>query len=338
MSETRTPRPKRMIFNDISFIVIARNESLAVGRCLDSIVSMPLEDCEVICVDSDSTDSTMEVMKAYRARIQNLIIIQCSGNLNAAIARNAGTKYITKQYVFFVDGDVELCPDFLQDSLQRMQADEIDAATGNLDEIVYSEGYEQIIKPKSHRRYYTKAREISHSGGTFIARRQLVEEIGEWNTRMVINEDYDYALRIARRGRMMALPTTMGIHHTLADHERSWPSFRKGYPMIFGMLIRKNWDRPDLLKGIMHNYRVGFAWWGLLFLATLSALLLGVSPWPVFAVFGLLVVLDIVWGVIRKTKLNSLLFTHYLDIPLIVLGVFVDLRRKKTPTEIKRIA
>ena len=168
-------------------------------------------------------------------------------------------------------------------------------------------------------------------------RRQLVEEVGEWDVRMVRNQDFDYTLRVARQGRMMALPVTMGIHHTLAYHARSWLFFRKGYPMIFGLLIRKNWDRPDLLKGIVQNYRIGFLWWGLLFLSSISALLLGVTPWPIFACFGLLALLDIVCGIIRKKKLNTLLFTHYLDIPLIVLGVFVDLRREKKPTETKRI-
>ena len=125
---------------DTSFVVIARNESLAVGKCLNSIASMPLEDCEVICVDSASTDRTLEVMRSYMGNINNLKIVRCSGNVNAAIARNAGIEHATKKYIFFVDGDIELCPDFLQDSLQRMQTHEIDAATGNLDEIIYSKG------------------------------------------------------------------------------------------------------------------------------------------------------------------------------------------------------
>ncbi len=325
------------MLSDISFIVIARNESLAVGKCLDSIASMPLEDCEVICVDSASTDNTLEVIKAYRDRIQNLKIIKCSGRLNAAIARNAGKKYATKRYVFFVDGDVELCPDFLRDSLQRMQAGEIDAATGNLDEIIYSDGYEQIIKPKSHRRYYPKARKINDSGGTFIVRRQIVQEVGDWDIRMARGQDYDYTLRVARRGRMMALPTAMGIHHTLVYCERPWVFFRKGYPMIIGMLIRKNWDRLDLLKGVLQNYRIGFAWWGLLLVCALAALLLGLSTWPVFACFGLLVVLDMLWAFYKRKNLAAQLFSHYLNIPLVVLGVFVNIRQTNMPTEVERI-
>ena len=326
-----------MILSNTSFIVIARNESLVVGKCLDSIASMPLEDCEVICVDSASTDNTLDVMRSYQDRIPNLKIVRCSGHVNAAIARNAGIKYATKKYIYFVDGDIELVPEFLQDSLQRLEADEIDAATGTLDDIIYSEGYEQIVKPQYHRKYFPEVRNISGSGGSFIVRRQLLQTVGLWDIRMTRSQDYDYTIRVARQGRMVALPTTMGIHHTLAYRERPWLFFRKGYPMIFGMLIRKNWDRLDLLKGIVRDYRVGFVWWGLLIISTLAALLLGLSTWPVLACFGLMALLAVLWGICIGKHIVTLIFTHYFNIPLIVLGVFVNLRRTDKPTEIERI-
>ena len=282
------------MLSNTSLIVIARNESQILGKCLDSIAAMPLVNCEVICVDSASTDSTLEIMRSYRDSIDNLTIIRCSGKVNTAVARNAGKKHATKKYIFFVDGDITLSTDFFYDSLHRMEENEIDAATGNLDEIVYQDGYERIVKPQSHRKFYPKAIRVSDSGGTFIVRRKLVQEVGDWDVRMVRNQDYDYTLRVARHGRMMALPTTMGIHHTLAYGERPWLYFRKGYPMIFGMLIRKNLDRLDLLKGIVQDYRVGFAWWGLLLIATIFALLLGISLLPMLSIFGMLALLDMV--------------------------------------------
>ena len=325
-----------MTIKDVSFIVIARDEAFAIEKCLASIASMSLEECEVICADSDSTYNTLDVMKSYIGKIQNLKIVQCSGYLNASVGRNAGLRLATKRYIYYVDGDHELFPDFIAEAVDLMKSGEDDAVTGGREEIVYSDGYEQVIKRRSHRSY-KKINEITHCGGWFMITRVLAEKTGEWNELIDINEDFDYVLRACRYGKMLAIPTVMCTHHTLRYHERPWKYFKNRYPMIFGMLIRKNLCRPLLLRGVLKNYRIGLAWWGLFVLSTLLTLLLGVSPWPVFAVFGLLAVLDMVWGVIRKKKLNTLLFTHYLDIPLIVLGVFVDLRREKKPTETKRI-
>lgn len=326
-----------MVIENISFIVIARNEAFAAEKCLKSIASMPLNDCEVICVDSDSTDDTLDVMKGYIGRIENLRIIQISGSLNAAVARNAGMKYITKKYIFFVDGDIELCPEFLQTSVRRMQAGEMDAATGILDEIVYSEGFQDIVNPQSHRRYYPRARQIYDSGGTFIVRRQLVDDVGDWDERMVRNQDFDYTLRLVRIGRMMGLPVEMGIHHTLAYRQKPWLFLRKGYPIIFGMLIRKNLDQPRRLIGVLSNYRVGLIWYGLLACSMLMFTLLSLPLWPVWASFGAFALMDILWGVIKGKSVIGRFIVHYLDPLLIFLGLFVNYGRNTESTSVERI-
>ena len=144
-----------MIAN-VSFIVIARNEAFAVEKCLESIAVMPLKDCEVICVDSDSTDETLEVMKRHVGKIDNLRIIQCSGYLNAAVARNAGIEYATKDYIFFVDGDVELYPEFICEALDRIDSGKADAVTGKLIEIQYSPDYTNEIKRLVRRAHMTE--------------------------------------------------------------------------------------------------------------------------------------------------------------------------------------
>ncbi|MFP4573785.1 MAG: glycosyltransferase family 2 protein, partial [Desulfobacterales bacterium] len=64
------------MIENISFIVIARNEEFGVNKCLESIATMNPVNCEVICVDSDSSDNTLEVMKSYTGKIDNLRVIQ----------------------------------------------------------------------------------------------------------------------------------------------------------------------------------------------------------------------------------------------------------------------
>lgn len=326
---------------DVSFIVIAYNESFTIEKCLASIASMPLTECEVICVDSDSTDNTLEVMKAYTDKIQNLKIIQCSGYLNAAVARNAGLRYATKQYIFFVDGDVELYLDFISEALDRIKSGSADAVTGNLDEIVYSDGYKQITKPRSYRKYYPRVMEISHCGGTFLVTSQLAEKLGPWEERMDRNQDIDFTLRVSRYGQFLALPVTMCTHHTLDYNERPWLHFKKSYPMYFGMLIRKNLEQPKAVLSLLRRNRgflAGFVVYGLFLVGILATAFLSLPFLYVAFAISLMVISDLFWGAIRKKNVLNHFLTHYLYVPLIVAGIFVSINNKRAPTTVKQIS
>jgi glycosyltransferase involved in cell wall biosynthesis len=62
---------------------------------------MILVNCEVICIDSGSSDGTLDIIKSFIGQIENYKIIKISGYQNASIARNAGIEKALKDYVFF---------------------------------------------------------------------------------------------------------------------------------------------------------------------------------------------------------------------------------------------
>ena len=328
------------MINNISFIVIARNESFAIEKCLASIASMPLKKCEVICVDSDSTDNTLEVMKTYTDKIQNLKIVQCSGYLNAAVARNAGMRYATKQYIFFVDGDVELYPGFLAEALDRIDSGNADAVTGILEQIVYCDDYKKIKELSSYRKHYHIVMEITRCGGIFLVTRQLAETVGTWDERMDRNQDIDFTLRLSRYGRFLALPVTMGRHHTLSYDERPWLYFKKRFPMYFGMVIRKNLTQPKAilsLHRLLRGYLFGFIVYLLLLAGIPVAYALPGSFCYVAFVVWLPVVCDLVWGVVKNENVFNRFLKHYLHVPLIIAGIFFNANYNRPPTVVRRI-
>lgn len=318
------------MIENVSFIVIARNEAFAVDKCLGSIASMPIEGCEVICVDSDSSDDTLEIMKRYIGRIHNLCIVQCSGFLNAAVARNAGLKYATKKCIFFVDGDVELCPEFISEALEKIDSGKAEAVTGKLTEICYTDAYSQVIRRCADRRNITEELQIYQTGGIFLTTRAMVERVGAFDERLHRNQDLDYTLRLSRYGRLIAIPVVMGTHHTLLYEHRAWDYIKKGYPMYFGILIRKNMDRPrvllDLLRG-NRGYIWGFAFYLLLLFLSFLALTNPVLTTKVLWVLPVLVILDLSWGKLRQKTLKSHLLSHYVYCPLALAGLVLQPRR-----------
>lgn len=67
---------------------------------------------EVICVDDGSTDDTRAVLEQYSDQ-HRLQICHHAQNRGLAAARNTGIKAAQGELLVFVDGDVELAPDFL---------------------------------------------------------------------------------------------------------------------------------------------------------------------------------------------------------------------------------
>jgi CDP-glycerol glycerophosphotransferase len=74
-------------------------------ECLDSIVSQPFSDLEVIAVDDCSPDNCPEILDAYASRDGRIRVIHLEQNVGLGPARNIGLDEATGDYVWFVDSD-----------------------------------------------------------------------------------------------------------------------------------------------------------------------------------------------------------------------------------------
>lgn len=325
------------MISDISFIVIARNEAFGVARCLDALAAMPLENCEVICVDSASEDATPQVMLGFYDRIANLSVIRCEGFVNAAVARNVGLSHVTKGLIFFVDGDVALSETFLYAALECIRSGQADAVTGQLHEIQYTPNYGAILRELTRRAHIQQKKTCLMTGGIFLARRTVIAPLGPWDTRLWRLQDFEYTLRMTRKGRLIQLPQCMGTHHTQEYHDRSWDHFLMGYPQLYGHLIRQNLDRPDATWALLRGNR-GLASF-LLLLGTLGGMGLAAgfgvlpcwSPWA--GLFGL-ITLEAAFSLgVKREKLWNWIRHSYLEPPGVIWGVCRRLRRVRPVSE-----
>jgi len=327
--------------NDVSFIVIAKNEFFALGKCLGAITDMPLANCEIICVDSDSTDNTLDVMKGYIGKIENFKIIQCSGYVNAAIARNAGMKYATKDNIVFVDGDVELYPDFIFEALDRIQSGRADAVTGKLLEIQYTSDYQKEIRRVERRKHMIREKTCAMTGGIFVATRKVVEKVGEWDSNFWRLQDFDYTLRISKVGTLRQLPQFIGVHHTKEFHDRSWEHFRRGYPLLYGRLLRKNLDCPTFIIRLLRGNRglATFLLLSIVLMCGLGVAVLSSVTLLYVALAGLICVsFDCAYStLIKRWKINQWLLHNYLEPPMILFGAFHKSKGAEGQTTVRMV-
>ena len=97
----------------ISFIVIGKNEEKNIEKCINSITNTTIInkiiDYEIIYIDSNSTDNSVQKV----SKIKSVDIYQLTGDCNAAIGRNVGASISIGEYLFFIDGDMEINPTFI---------------------------------------------------------------------------------------------------------------------------------------------------------------------------------------------------------------------------------
>ena len=88
----------------ISVIIPVYNAKGTINRCLDSVLNQIYKNVEVICVDDESTDESLNICRDYQKSDSRVKIVE-QKNGGVAAARNAGLEIAQGEYVTFIDQD-----------------------------------------------------------------------------------------------------------------------------------------------------------------------------------------------------------------------------------------
>ena len=97
----------------VGVVIIGRNEGERLVNCLRSLADTP---CQLVYVDSGSTDDSVNVARKLGAEV---VVLDMSIPFTAARARNEGFAYLKSldpqvEVVQFVDGDCEVIATWLE--------------------------------------------------------------------------------------------------------------------------------------------------------------------------------------------------------------------------------
>lgn len=117
----------------VSIIVPARNEGVAISKCLQSLLSQDYDNYEVIAVDDSSTDNTFSIISDFSKNNHTLTPIKCPPRPDEWVGKNwacfQGYKKSTGEILLFTDADTVHRPDVLSSAINTMMHDKIDALT-----------------------------------------------------------------------------------------------------------------------------------------------------------------------------------------------------------------
>lgn len=102
----------------ISIIIPVYNVEKYLPKCLDSIVNQTYKNLEIICVNDESPDGCLKILENY-AEKDNRVKIVSQKNQGLSGARNTGAKYVTGDYIMYVDSDDWIEPDTCEIALNK---------------------------------------------------------------------------------------------------------------------------------------------------------------------------------------------------------------------------
>jgi glycosyltransferase involved in cell wall biosynthesis len=109
---------------NISVVIPAFNEEKLLGKCLESLQKQSEKPFEIIVVDNNSTDKTVEIAKEFGAKIVT------EKQQGISYARNAGFNAARGEIIARLDADTEAFPNWILRIRKDIETDDKDAITG----------------------------------------------------------------------------------------------------------------------------------------------------------------------------------------------------------------
>ena len=121
----------------VSVIIPCYNVAPYILRCLDSVYTQTYANLEVIVVDNNSTDGTLEIVQEYLSKNQYKALVIEEPNQGAPFARNTGLSYTQGKWIQFLDADDALLPEKIAHQVQLLTCtpDPVDVVSGATIEI-----------------------------------------------------------------------------------------------------------------------------------------------------------------------------------------------------------
>ncbi len=249
----------------VTLITVTFNSARHLADCIQSVLQQDHPDVEYIVIDGASTDDTLSIIENYSGGIDKWISEKDGGMYDAI---NKGMRMATGDVIGILNSDDMLAgPGVLSKIVASFEQGGVDSIFGDL---LYVDGEDT---DKVHRYWRGSAynRDAFHWGWmpahpTFYVRREVVEQLGGYETHFFTAADFELMTRYLYKHRISSayLPELIvkmrkggmsngSLKKRLRANRRDYLALkRNGVPFpLFASLIKPIRKLPQYLKAMM---------------------------------------------------------------------------------------
>lgn len=137
---------------EISVVMTLYREGAFLEEAIDSVLEQSFRDFEIVLVDNNADEATMQVARRYQNKFPDIIRIVKEPTQGTSSARNRGIWEATGQYIAMSDGDDLMRPNRLEK--------QVEAARAHPEAALISSSYEAFVVENGQKVFFSKQRDI----------------------------------------------------------------------------------------------------------------------------------------------------------------------------------
>lgn len=187
----------------VSIVITTKNEGDSIEKLLRSILKQTYKIIEIILVDNNSKDKTIEIASKFKQ-----IKIYNKGPERSA-QRNFGAKNAKGDFLFFLDADMELAPKVIEDCVNKIFQEKAECIVVP-EESKWTNFWGEV---KSYERsFYSEKGDPVTDAARFFSKKIFVN-VGGYDEAITGPEDWDLPDRIREKGYKIGRSDETIYHH-----------------------------------------------------------------------------------------------------------------------------
>jgi GT2 family glycosyltransferase len=235
----------------LSIVIKALNEEQKIEKAISSALAVADElkqPIEVVLADSVSTDATVQIARRFPVRIvqfRNIADRGCGAGVQL------GFQYARGDYVYFIDGDMEIVPGFVSRALVLLQNDlKLAGVSGALVDTRIANDFDRI---RVNNRAGTQSGYTNWLVGGGVYRRSAIEQCGGYaaNRNLRGYEEAELGMRLVSGGWRLLRIGDIAVRHT-------------GHSLDTWTLLARHWrSRRAMSAGVLLREAIGQPWFSM---------------------------------------------------------------------------
>lgn len=228
----------------VSVIIPTYNRADMISGAIFSALNQTYSNLEIIIVDDASTDNTSDIISEIRQENARIHYVRLEENAGAANAINQGLKKVSGSFIAFLDSDDEWVSDKIEKQIYLLRSSSSAVGLVGCNAFLMNESgkilgeYKTKIKFAGYPHLLRKNYLLSNS--SIMIKKELIEVVGERDSKIKIIYDWDYWLRSLVKGYMVAVVNEPLLKYRIHNQSLSRGSKDNLYLKEFLYLLEKH--------------------------------------------------------------------------------------------------